>query len=105
MRVVRATLRLAGRLGALVGLLALLAGVPAGLWHFVGWPLSRQVPTDWAGWERILTASFPDQAVINLLAVALWITWAAFAYSVWVEWRATCQMSSSMRASGLSSLY
>jgi len=81
-------LRLVGRLGALVGLLALLAGVPAGLWHFVGWPLPRRVPTDWAGWERILTSSFPDAAVENLLAIALWIVWAAFAYSVWVEWRA-----------------
>src|SRR5437763_6799750 len=86
---VRSTLRLAVRLGALVGLLALLAGVPAGLWHFVGWPLRRRVPTDWAGWERILTSRFPDAAVADLLAIALWIVWAAFAYSVWVEWRAT----------------
>src|SRR5205823_4049913 len=82
-------LRLAGRLAALVGLLALLAGIPAGLWHFVGWPLPRRVPTDWAGWERILTSRFPDEAVANLLAIALWIVWAAFAYSVWVEWRTT----------------
>ena len=89
MRVMRSVIRLAGRLGALVGLLALLAGVPAGLWHFVGWPLPRRVPTNWAGWERILTSSFPDAAVINLLAIALWIVWAAFVYSVWVEWRAT----------------
>jgi DNA-binding SARP family transcriptional activator len=87
-RVVRLIIRLAGRLGALVALLALLAGVPAGLWHFVGWPLPRRVPTDWAGWERILTSRFPDEAVANLLAVALWLVWAAFAYSVWVEWRA-----------------
>src|SRR5437763_12890636 len=85
---VRSTLRLAVRLGALVGLLALLAGVPAALWHLVDWPLPRRVPTDWAGWERILTSSFPDEAVINLLAIALWIVWAAFACSVWVEWRA-----------------
>ncbi len=89
MRVMRSLIRLAGRLGALAGLLALLAGVPAGLWHFVGWPLPRRVPTTWAGWERILTSSFPDAAVINLLAIALWIVWAAFVYSVWVEWRAT----------------
>src|SRR5438874_149410 len=80
---------MAGRLAALAGLLALLAAVPAGLWHFVGWPLPRRVPTDWAGWEHVLTASFPDAAVANLLAIALWIVWAAFAYSVWVEWRAT----------------
>jgi len=82
-------IRLAGRLAALVGLLALLAGIPAGLWHFVGWPLPRRIPTTWAGWERVLTSSFPDAAVENLLAIALWIVWAAFAYSVWVEWRAT----------------
>ncbi len=88
MSAVRWIARLAGRLAALAGLLAILAGVPAGLWHFVGWPLPRRVPTDWAGWERILTSPFPDAAVINLLAIALWIVWAAFGYSVWVEWRA-----------------
>src|SRR6266545_2447752 len=62
MRMARSMLRLAGRLGGLVGLLTLLAGVTAGLWHFVGWPLPRRVPTDCAGWERIMTSSFPDPA-------------------------------------------
>ena len=85
MRAVRGIARLGGRLAAAVGLLTLLAGVPAGLWRFVGWPLPRTMPATWDGWQAVLTGEFPDTAVVNLLAVAVWIVWAAFGYSVVLE--------------------
>src|SRR6266545_2950514 len=84
-RAARGIARQGGRLAAGTGLLTLLAGVPAGLWHFVGWPLPRTVPTTWDGWQHVLTGPFPDTAVVNLLAVALWLVWAAFGYSVALE--------------------
>ncbi|WP_204012827.1 BTAD domain-containing putative transcriptional regulator [Virgisporangium aurantiacum] len=78
-------LRFTGRLASTVALLGILVGVPAGLCWFVGSPLPRTLPTTWDAWARILTSSIPDEAVINVLAIALWIVWAAFAYSVAVE--------------------
>src|SRR5262245_13385826 len=81
----RALLRLTARLASALALLGLVCGVPAAPWYFVGWPLPRTAPTTWDGWTRILTSSLPDKAVINLLAVALWIVWAAFTYSVAIE--------------------
>ncbi|MFB9443032.1 BTAD domain-containing putative transcriptional regulator [Dactylosporangium vinaceum] len=77
-RLGRAVIQLASALA----LLALVAGLPIALTGFVGWPLPSTVPTDWAGWSALLTGGFPDTAVINLLAVALWLAWAAFCYSL-----------------------
>jgi DNA-binding SARP family transcriptional activator len=70
------------RVASALAALALLAGLPAALVAFIGWPLPRTVPTDWAGWETLLTGGFPDTAVINLLTCALWLVWAAFCYSL-----------------------
>ncbi len=81
----RGLVTLTTRLASALALLAIVAGIPIGLWRYVGWPLPRTVPTTWAGWEQILTSAFPDAAVVNLLAVALWIVWAAFTYSVCLE--------------------
>lgn len=68
------------------GLLAgLAAGIPAALTHYVGWPLPRHIPTDPNVWLRIINEPFPDTAVINLLAVALWITWALFCWDLAAE--------------------
>jgi DNA-binding SARP family transcriptional activator/nucleoid-associated protein YgaU len=77
------------RVASLLATLALLAGLPAALALIVGWPLPRRLPADWAGWENILTGGFPDTAVINLLACALWLVWAAFCYSLIGEIAAT----------------
>ncbi|WP_430788128.1 BTAD domain-containing putative transcriptional regulator [Actinoplanes sp. G11-F43] len=70
------------RMASALAILALLAGLPAALVGVIGWPLPRTVPTDWDGWERILTGGFPDTMVINLLACGLWLVWAAFCYSL-----------------------
>ncbi|WP_304519587.1 BTAD domain-containing putative transcriptional regulator [Actinoplanes aureus] len=74
--------RLLIRAASLLTTLALLAGLPAALAAVVGWPLPRRLPNNVAGWEAVLTGGFPDQAVINLLACALWLVWAAFCYSL-----------------------
>jgi DNA-binding SARP family transcriptional activator len=74
--------RLLVRAASLLTTLALLAGLPAALIAVIGWPLPQTLPGDWAAWEAVLTGGFPDQAVINLLACALWLVWAAFCYSL-----------------------
>jgi len=77
--------RVAVRAGSLLAALAMTVGVPTGLAAFVGWPLPRSVPIDWAGWMVVLSTEIPDAAVAHLLAAALWIVWAAFCYSLAVE--------------------
>ena len=73
-------MRLGGVLAALLatGLLAvLLAGVPYGLWHWIGWPLPRHVPT-WQQTRDTLTGPFTDRLLLNTLACLCWILWAVF---------------------------
>lgn len=77
--------RLAVRAGSGVALLAVVAGVPAGLVTYIGWPLPQHLPTSWDQIAAILTGGFPDTAVVGLLAVALWLVWAAFAQALVVE--------------------
>ncbi|PPK98774.1 hypothetical protein CLV92_101475 [Kineococcus xinjiangensis] len=73
---------LRGTASALV-LLVLLAGVPAALVLLVGNPLPTSPPTrDW------LTSELTTAAVVQVLAVALWLAWLHFAACVLVEFRA-----------------
>ena len=65
-------------------LVALLAGIPYGLLTQIGSPLPRHLPsTDQIG--DVLTGPVSDALVLNVLAVALWILWAAFGVSFTVE--------------------
>jgi hypothetical protein len=73
------------RLFAATVLVLLLAGAPYGLVTQIGWPLPRTLPTTIADAQRVLTTPVTDQVVINLLAVAIWIIWGAFAASVVAE--------------------
>jgi hypothetical protein len=73
------------RLFSATVLVLLLAGAPWGLATQIGWPLPRTLPTTIADAQRVLTTPVTDQMVINLLAVAMWIIWAAFAVSVIAE--------------------
>ncbi|WP_134772089.1 LysM peptidoglycan-binding domain-containing protein [Ornithinimicrobium flavum] len=67
----------------LLGTLLLLVGVPAALLRFVGNPLPSSAPSaDW------LTASITSEALINLVAVLVWIVWAHFVVCLVAEWRA-----------------
>jgi hypothetical protein len=78
------------RLSKLAVLAGLLAGVPIGLVTQVPTVLPRSVPTG----EQILgllTSPVSDSTVITLIAVALWIVWAAFVISLGIEIVATAR--------------
>jgi len=72
-------------LAALGALMALLAGVPYALVRFVGWPLPRSVPS----WHQFTNAlgqhGISDTALIDVLAIVLWIAWAVLTLAVLVE--------------------
>ncbi|MFD5696498.1 BTAD domain-containing putative transcriptional regulator [Streptomyces lasiicapitis] len=69
--------------GALAGalLVLLIAGIPWGLWRYVGWPLPHHVPTG----DEITTALASPMStsfLLNTLALLLWTTWAFFVADV-----------------------
>jgi len=72
-------------LGALVLLAALVGGVPWALWHFVGWPLPHHIPSPSQVGRALNRQGIPDQALIDALAVVVWITWAVLVASIAVE--------------------
>ncbi|GGN23904.1 hypothetical protein GCM10011609_77030 [Lentzea pudingi] len=79
------TIRVAGRvlrgLVAATALLALTAGVPWALWHYVGWPLPDHVLT-WTELQVVLLSPITAEFVLDVIACACWIWWAAFALDV-----------------------
>ena len=79
------TLRFVGRvlrgLIAATVLLALVAGLPWALWHFIGYPLPHHVPT-WAEVHGVLLGPMTTTFLLDFLACALWIVWAAFTIDV-----------------------
>ena len=71
---------------ALLALLAgLVAGVPWALWHFVGWPLPHHVPTAAQVGRALDHQGIPAQALVDALAVVVWLTWAALMVSLAAE--------------------
>ncbi len=77
--------RLVRGLAAAAVLLVLVAGVPAGLWVFVGWPLPHALP-DLAELGRALTgAAIDDQVLINIIALGCWTVWGVFTAAVAME--------------------
>ena len=72
-------------LGALVLLAALVGGVPWALWHFVGWPLPHHIPSASQVGRALNRQGIPDQALIDALAVVVWITWVVLVASIAVE--------------------
>lgn len=80
-QLVRRTGLLARGLLAAVLLAVLIAGIPGALWHYVGWPLPRHLPT--AGEiDTALTSPLTTSLLLNALACVLWTTWALFAIDV-----------------------
>lgn len=71
---------LRGLVAAIV-LLALVAGLPWALVHFIGWPLPGHVPT-WDEIQATLLNSMSPQFLLNTLAVLCWIVWFFFAIDV-----------------------
>jgi DNA-binding SARP family transcriptional activator len=69
-----------------LGLLAVLAaGIPWALWHFIGWPLPRHVPSLAQLGRTLDQRGIPDQALIDALAAVVWVTWAVLVASIAIE--------------------
>ena len=81
--------RVVGGLGALALLAALVAGIPWALWHFVGWPLPHHLPTAAQVGRALDHQGIPAQALVDALAVVVWLTWAALMASLAAEIPAT----------------
>jgi DNA-binding SARP family transcriptional activator len=85
------TVKIAKGVIALALLAGLVGGVPWALWHYVGWPLARHIPS----WSQFTTAldthGIPDQTLLKGLACVVWIAWAILAASVLVELPAALQ--------------
>lgn len=77
--------RVAVRAASALALLALAGGIPAGLCVYVGWPLPHHLPTSPNALEHLAATPITDTTVIDLLACALWILWAAFCYSLTLD--------------------
>jgi len=91
---------IARRLGALLVLLGLLAGVPAALWILGGAYLPDTVPT----WPQVTAAlTGPDSGALfyGFLVVVGWLAWTRFAVSVAVEIPAHLRGVSAPRLPGL----
>ena len=72
-------------LGALTLLAGLVAGVPWALWHFVGWPLPHHAPTVAEVGRALNHQGIPAQALVDALAVAVWLTWVVLVGSIAAE--------------------
>jgi DNA-binding SARP family transcriptional activator len=77
--------RIAKGLGALVLLVALVGAIPWALWHFVGWPLPHHVPSASQIGRALNRQGIPAQALVDALAVIVWITWAILVVSLAIE--------------------
>ena len=79
--------RMLVRVAALILLVTVVAGLPTALVIVVGWPLPTAIPTvdGLSGW---LTSPISDTVIINALAVAAWLLWAAFIPCIAAEARA-----------------
>ncbi|SDM26412.1 DNA-binding transcriptional activator of the SARP family [Lentzea albidocapillata subsp. violacea] len=78
---IRVACRVLRGLVAATTLLALTAGVPWALWHYVGWPLPDHVLT-WTELQVVLLSPITAEFVLDVIACACWIWWAAFALDV-----------------------
>lgn len=70
-------------LAALIVLLGLLVGIPAGLITFGGNPMPSSLSWDAVGQALLRPAS--DRALIGIVTIVGWLAWAAFAASVAAE--------------------
>ena len=72
-------------LGALVGLLGVLVGVPLALWLMIGWPLPHAVPSPSELRDALTRPTIPDEFFPKALAVVAWLAWAQFVASLVAE--------------------
>lgn len=72
-------------LASLLTAVGLLLGVPVALALFVGWPLPTEMPT-WASFtESLEQQGVTYQALVNGLAVIVWLAWVPLAWAILVE--------------------
>lgn len=83
---------------AFIATLGLLAGLPAALATAVGWPLPTTAPSVELIRLHLADGDLPDEFVVKLLALAVWILWAQLAVGVLVEARAAVAGRASRRA-------
>ena len=76
---------LAKGFAALVLLVALVAGIPWALWHFVGWPLPHHIPSPSTIGHALDRHGIPARTLVEALAVVVWVTWAVLVASVAAE--------------------
>ena len=99
-RTLAGTARVLGRvlrgLIAATVLLALVAGLPWALWHYIGWPLPDHIPT-WAEVQGVLLGPMTTTFLLNFLACLCWITWTAFTIDVL---RATVNLAHGLARNG-----
>lgn len=69
-----------GLLAAAV-LVALVAGLPWALTHFVGWPLPDHLPS-WAEIQGVLLGPMTTTFLLDFLACLTWLVWAFFVLDV-----------------------
>lgn len=62
-------------------LLALLIGLPLGLWHYIGWPLPDHIPS-WDEVEATLLQPMSAQFLLDTLACLCWTLWFFFTIDV-----------------------
>jgi DNA-binding SARP family transcriptional activator len=88
-RVLSGLVRLIGQLLARLvkaGLLvAIVAGIPYGLYTQIGRPLPDRLPRSLDQVSQALTAPVSDTLVLHVLALALWVLWGAFLVCLLVE--------------------
>lgn len=83
--VLAGALRFVGRLLrgliATAVLVALVAGLPWALWHYIGWPLPDHVPT-LTEVHAVLLGPMTTTFLLDFLACTIWIVWVAFTIDV-----------------------
>ena len=72
-------------IGALVGVLVLVVGVPAALISWVGWPLPAELPTMAQLTSALRDTYIPDEFLIKALAIVCWLVWVELVASLIVE--------------------
>lgn len=77
--------RIAKGFAALCLLIAVVIGVPWALWHFIGWPLPRNVPSGSGIRQTLEEHGIPDDVLLKALAAVVWLTWAVLVASIAAE--------------------
>lgn len=76
--------RIAVKVCATTILAAAIAGIPAWLAIAVGWPLPDRLPSS-DSLAAAINGTVTDQMVVDVIAIGIWLAWAAFTHAVITE--------------------